>query len=437
MKSAAFLIAIAGLVMADDWPQWLGPDRDGTWHEQGVIAEFPETGPGVRWRVPVGLGYSGPSVADGKVFLMDYVKSDGELINNPAMAVPLKGRERVLCLDAETGKKIWEDAVGRDYELSYPAGPRATVAVAGGRAYALGAMGQLRCLDVDDGRPLWEVDLVEKYSPEFPIWGYSAHPLVHGDLVITMAGGDGSAVVALDAETGEEEWTALSAGEPGYSPPSIVEWAGREQLIVFTPEEVAALVPASGEVLWSQPLKPNYRMSIAAPQFEDGLLYASGHGRVGALFRLDSGKPAAERVWTGKPKTSLYSANATPVIAGGTMYGADADTSSLIAVDLDEGERLWQETEAVVGGHEGGGRHGTVFLTRHEPSGRFYLFNEVGELIIAELSPERYTELDKAKVLEPTNEAFGRPVVWAAPAFALKSAFVRNDEELVRVDLAE
>jgi hypothetical protein len=118
------------------------------------------------------------------------------------------------------------------------------------------------------------------------------------------------------------------------------------------------------------------------------------------------------------------------------MYGADIDTSNLTAVDLKDGTRLWATTKPVTGEEGSRVRHGTVFLTLHKPSGRFYLFNEVGELIVAELTPAGYKELGKAKILEPTNEAFRRPVVWSAPAFAMKSAFVRNDKELVRVDLS-
>lgn len=437
MKKLVLGWAMMGAALAADWPQWLGEQRNGVWEEEGVIAEFPESGPEVSWRVPIGLGYSGPAVANGKVYLMDYQKEGGQIVNNPGKAVEITGKERVICLDAETGKLAWEHAVDRPYALSYPAGPRATVTVSGGHAYALGGMGHLTCLNAETGDLVWEKDLVKTYQPGFPIWGYSAHPLVHDGMVVTMVGGEGSSVVALDAKTGEEKWKALSSKEPGYCPPSVIEYAGTEQLIVWTPTELAALKPKSGEVLWKTPLKPNFNMSIAIPQFSDGKLYASGIGRVGALYQLDDEKPGIEMLWRGQPKTGLYSANPTPIIVGDTMYGADVDTSNLTAVALKDGERLWTTTLPVTGEEGSRVRHGTGFLTHHAPSGRFYLFNEVGELIIAELSPKGYKELSKAKVVEPTNEAFGRKVVWSAPAFAMRSAFVRNDKELVRVDLAE
>ncbi len=430
------LVVSMGLCHAEDWPQWLGPDRNGRWHEEGVVTTFPDEGPKVLWRVPVGLGYSGPSVADGKVYLMDYLRDSGEVINNPGKAVSLEGEERVLCLDAKTGERLWEHKVKRDYSLSYPAGPRCTVTVDGNRAYALGGMGHLACLDATTGAVIWEKDLYASYDGKLPIWGASAHPLVHGDSVVTMVGGEGTAVVAFDKETGEQQWAALSSEEPGYCPPTVIDYAGVEQLIVFSPEGLASLDPKTGKLYWERPLKPLYNMAIAAPQFSEGKLYASGIGRIGALYQLDPDKPAAELLWKGKPKTALYSANATPLIVDGFLYGTDIDTSHLVAAALEDGERAWTTSLPVTGEKGSRVRHGTVFLTHHTPSGRFYLFNEVGELIIAELSPTGYEELAKAKVLEPTNEAFQRKVVWSAPAFAMKSVFVRNDKELVRIDLS-
>jgi hypothetical protein len=180
-------------------------------------------------------------------------------------------------------------------------------------------------------------------------------------------------------------------------------------------------------------------MSIMAPQKSGNKLFASGIGRVGAVMELDDEKPGARFLWKAKPKEGLFAANVTPLIIDGVIYGCDIDTSAFTAASLETGERFWQTTLPTLGEEnpERGGRHGTAFLTLHEESGRLYLFAETGHLIIAEATPDAYTEISRAKVLEPTNEAFGRPVVWAAPAFAMKSVFVRNDKELIRVNLAE
>lgn len=425
------------MALADDWPQWMGPGRDSRWKEEGVAKELPEGGPKVLWRAPVQWGYGGPAVAGGKVYLMDYIIKSGKVVNNPGKAIPLKGTERTLCLDAATGKQLWVHAAEVDYELSYPGGPRATPTVVDGKVYALGAMGHLTCLDAESGEKLWEHDLPKKYGADVPIWGHSAHPLVHGKTLYCLAGGEGSVVVALDKETGEEQWTALSAVEPGYAPPTMIHHARIPQLIIWTPDRLYSLSAGTGQEYWSKSLKPDYNMSIMAPQKSGDLLYAGGIGYKGALLRLDPDEPAAEIVWRGTPKTAVYCANSTPVMLGDTIYGNDIRTSSLMAVDLADGKRLWESRLPTVGeGLEGFVNHGTVYLVYHEKNELFYLFNEQGDLIIADLSREGYREIGRAHVLEPTNEAFGREVVWSMPAFAMKSAFVRNDKELVRVDLS-
>ncbi len=427
-----------GTVLAENWPQWLGPARNSVWKEEGVVKKFPKGGPKIAWRVPVQWGYGGPAVADGKVYVMDYVIAKGKVVNNPGKAIPLKGKERTLCFDAGTGKKLWEHAAEVDYELSYPGGPRATPTVTDGKVYALGGMGNLTCLDAANGKVTWSKDLPKTYKADVPIWGHSGHPLVHGDTVYCLAGGEGSVVVALDKETGAEKWKAITANEPGYAPPTLIRHAGVEQLLIWTPKNLHVLNPATGAEYWSKSIQPNYNMSIMAPQKSGNKLYVGGIGYKGALMKLSDDKPGAEILWRGTPKTGVYCATSTPVILGDVIYGNDIRTSSLMAVDLEDGKRLWETRIPTLGDNkEGRVNNGTVFLVYHEGNKLFYLFNESGDLLIAELNPRGYKEIGRAHILEPTNEAYGREVVWSMPAFALRSAFVRNDKELVRVDLAE
>ena len=199
-----------------------------------------------------------------------------------------------------------------------------------------------------------------------------------------------------------------------------------------------ALNPETGEKYWSLPLKPMYGMSVMTPQFSGNKLFASGIGRVGAMIELDDSKPAAKFAWRGKPKTGIYCCNSTPLIVDGIIYGSDIDSSSLIAASVKDGKRFWKTMEPTIAEkYRKGGPHGTVYVTYHKPSGNFWLASESGDLILAKLSKEGYTELGRQHVLEPTNEAYQRPVVWSGPAFAQKSIFMRNDKELVRVDLSE
>lgn len=419
--------------MADDWPQWMGPTRDGVWKETGILETFSNDGPRVKWRKPTGLGYSGPAVVGNRVYLFDYVLDDGTIKNDPGGRVDLKGKERLLCLDATTGDELWKYEYDCPYAISYPSGPRCTPTVADGMVYILGAEGNLTCLDATKGKLVWSHDLKKEYKAAAPIWGFCAHPLVDGDKLYCVVGGEGSVAVAFDKKTGKEIWRALSASEQGYCPPSIIETDGVRQLLIWDADKLNSLDPKSGKVYWSEPLKPGYGMAIMAPRKSGDFLFASAIGDVGALFRLTPGKPGVESVWWGKPKTALYAANATPIIDGQTIYGSDCKTGLLTAVDLKDGKRLWESAEATTGERRAG--HGTAFLVKN--ADRYFIFSETGDLIIAKLSPEKYTEISRAHLLEPTGEAFGRSVVWSHPAFANKSCYARNDKEIVCVDLAK
>ncbi|MEM8955213.1 MAG: PQQ-binding-like beta-propeller repeat protein [Verrucomicrobiota bacterium] len=422
---------------AEDWPQWLGPNRDATWNETGILKKFPDGGPKVLWRTPVSWGYSGPAVADGKVFLMDYVIESGEIENNPGARDILQGKERVRCFDTATGKEIWSHSYDRPYAVSYGGGPRCTTTVADGKVFALGAEGNLWCLDQSDGSVIWSHDLPKVYNTETAIWGYAAHPLVHNDLVYCIVGGDGSVAVAFDKETGEERWRALSAPEPGYCPPTLITHADVDQLIIWDPKNINSLNPETGETYWSLPLQPSYAMSIMAPRQEGNILFASGIGRVGAAIQLDDTKPAASFLWRANPKQGVFAANSTPYLLNGMIYGPDIDTSALIGAKLSDGTRLWETTVPVIAQDlRSRVRHGTAMLTYHPETDQFFIFNEIGDLIIAKLTPDGYEEVDRFHAVDATNNAFDRPVVWTTPAYAEKSAFIRNDKELIRVDLS-
>ena len=433
---------------ADDWPQWLGPRRDSIWREPGLATAIPAAGLPVKWRVPVAGGYSGPAVADGRVYVMDYVAREGELVNGPNDRTLRAGTERLLCLDAATGRLLWKHEYDCPYSISYASGPRCTPTVADGRVYALGAEGNLACLDAATGRLLWSKDFKTDYAAPTPIWGFCGHPLVEGDLLVCLVGGPGSVAVAFDRVTGAERWKALTASESGYCPPTMIESAGVRQLVIWDADNLNALDPATGRVLWSQPLKPMYGMSIMAPQVADTprgqVLFASGIGRVAALYALAADAPAARLLWRGEPKSAVFCANATPFIAGDTLYGCDCDTGMLTAVALDDGRRLWETLEPTTGG-ERRSKHGTAFLVRQaegvagDPAGttRTWIFSETGDLILARLSPEKYEELGRTRLLDPTNECFGREVVWSHPAFADGCILVRNDRELVCVSAKE
>jgi outer membrane protein assembly factor BamB len=427
---------------ADEWPQWMGPARDGVWRERGIVTAIPAAGLPVKWRAEVQAGYSGPAVAGGRVFVTDYARQQGDVANDPGSRTTLAGRERVLCFDAATGRLLWKHDYDRPYSLSYPSGPRCTPTVADGKVYTLGAEGDLLCLDAASGAVTWSRNVAKDYAAPTPLWGFCGHPLVDGDRLVCVVGGAGSVAVAFDRHTGRELWKALSASESGYCPPSIIESAGVRQLLIWDADTINALEPATGRLLWSQPLKPAYGMSIMAPRVattpRGQVLFASGIGRVGALYTLSADKPGAAIAWRGDPKSAIYCANSTPFIAGDTLYGCDCETGFLTAAELATGRRLWETGRPTMGDRRG--KHGTAFLVRQGDGPGddcTWLFSETGDLILARLSPAAYEELGRMHVVDPTNECFGREVVWSHPAFANRCVFVRNDRELVCVSLAE
>jgi outer membrane protein assembly factor BamB len=442
-------LSLSTTLTAADWPQWMGPNRDGVWSETGILRSFPKDGPKVLWRVPVSSGYSGPAVAGGKVFVTDRVLARGAM--NPAdpfdARTPVVGTERVLCLDGRTGRELWKHEYPCCYQISYPSGPRCTPTISDGKVYTLGAMGDLFCLAADTGKVHWSRNLPADFAAKVPTWGYCGHPLVYRDLVICTVGGKGSVVVAFDKETGRERWRSLSAREIGYSPPTLVTVGGQDQLVVWHSQAVNGLDPLTGEVYWTVGVEPAFGMAIMAPRLAGDRLFVAGIGGCGVVLKLDGTKKTATPVWqevlvkgkemVPKPR-GLYPVNMTPFIDGNTVYGVD-QPGMLRAIELDTGKRLWFTHRPVIGREEaedfGQAKAGTAFLVKN--GDRFFLFAETGELVIARLSPEKYEELGRARLLEPTTPAFNRKVVWCHPAFADRCCFVRNDTEIVCVSLAE
>ncbi len=420
-------------VVADDWPQWMGPQRDGVYRETGIATTIPADGLPILWRTPIHSGYSGPAVANGRVFVTDFKSSSGKSTNDPGARDSVQGTERVLCLDEATGKELWKVEYELTYHISYANGPRATPTIDGDLIYCLGAEGHLLCLDVASGKIMWQQQLAEAYKTQAPIWGYAAHPLIYGDLLITLAGGEGSVAVALDKKTGKERWRALSAKEIGYCPASILKLAGKDHLMIWDADKINALEPTTGKLIWSKPLQPRYGMSIAMPRLSGNLLFVSGIGEVSGVFPLDENGRPGDSLWDGKPKIGVYCSNSTPAFEGDIIYGSDCGSGMMIAVNARDGSRFWETFKPTSGG-ERRASHGTAFIVKHED--RHLLFSETGDLIFAKLTPKAYEEQSRMHVLDATSDSFGRGVVWSHPSFANRKLIARNDREIVCVDLA-
>lgn len=407
-----------------DWPQWRGAGRDGVWRETGVVGQFKGATIPLRWSVPVGAGYAGPTVAAGRVYLMDYVKE--------------QGTERVLCFDWKTGARLWTVAYPCSYEgFTYEAGPRASVTIHEGRAYALGAAGHLHCLDAASGKVLWQRDLRSEYRIRMPRWGIAAHPLIEGDLVIMQIGGEGAAcVVALDRRTGAERWKAFE-DEASYSPAIALTQAGQRLVVIALGFRLVAFDPADGTLRWShdQP-KSSWPISIPAPTIHGDLMFFANAHAGSYLFRLAADRPAIDVVWERprRPRTdhTLSPVIPDPLVMNGLVIGVQVD-GELRCLDLMTGKQHWETLEPMPKAW-----HATLHLIRAGDTGdRAWLFTEQGNLILARLNAAGYHELARARLLEPTLEQGprGRAVTWAHPAFAYRHIFARSDRELVCADL--
>jgi outer membrane protein assembly factor BamB len=419
----ALVFAALSVAAAADWPQWRGPSRDGVWNEQGLVEKFAAPQLALKWRAPISNGYSGPTVAGGRVYVTDRLREPRQ-------------QERVHCLNAETGRPVWTHVYDAPYGgVGYPDGPRASVTIHDERAYALGAVGHLHCLDAATGKVLWSKVPDRDYEVRLPVWGISAAPLIHEDLVILHIGAaDNACVMAFDRKTGQERWRALEDG-PAYSAPILVTQADRKVLVCWTADRVVGLDPASGKLHWAQPFPSRQvPIAIATPVIHNDLMFLTSFYQGSLMLRLKQDSPTVEKVWERRGQNerstdALHSIISTPIILGEHIYGVDS-YGELRCLDAKTGERVWESDKAVPRA-----RWATIHFVKN--GDRVWMFNERGELIISRLSPQGYEEISRAHLIKPTMGQLPERggVCWSHPAFAGGHVFARNDEELVCASL--
>jgi outer membrane protein assembly factor BamB len=417
------LTACGRSLLGDEWPQWRGPTRDGVWRETGIRERFSGPQLPLRWGVPIGSGYSGPTVAEGRVYVTDR-QSDP------------RQTERVLCFDWQTGRSLWSFTYDCDYNnVSYTAGPRASVSIDDGRAYALGTMGHLHCLDAASGKVLWKKEPGVDYKIHVPMWGIAAAPLVDGDRVIVQLGAEGACLVAMDKKTGVERWRALD-DRASYSAPIIIRQAGRRVLVCWTGDNVVGLNPVSGEVYWKYPFPPaRMIINVPTPVVSGDRLFVTGFFDGALMLKLKQDEPGVEKLWrrqgpSERHTDALHAMISTPVMEGNYVYGVDS-YGELRCLDARNGNRLWEDVTAVPKA-----RWATIHMVRN--GGRTWMFNERGELLVGTLSPQGFHEISRVKLIEPTTGQLDQRggVCWSHPAYAYRHVFARNDRRLVCASLA-
>lgn len=405
---------MASIMRAEDWPQWRGPNRDGVW--TGKAFSFPREGLAVRWKASAGGGYSSPVVADGRAYVFD---AD---LQRP------RAWERLRCFNLKNGQLLWAQSNAVTYPdwaftSNNPGGPNATCIVEDGNIYSIGANGDLFCRDVRQGKLIWGTNLTQSCG----LRDYAAitpSPLIEGELLITVPGGDSKAtVVAFNKKSGKEQWRALNDSWT-YSSPIIITAGGKRQLIVWTQNGVRSLDPTSGNIFWREEIKSPGDMTISTPVFQEGHLLAGG-----LMFQLAPATTDHKILWPENrvPTKRIFSNTSTPLIRGDFVYTATI-AGKLICLEAKTGRPVWETNSVTLPGN-GSSMH----LTTVDDS--VLIFTDQGNLIQARLDGSGYKEIQRAQVIEPLYSFAGKKVAWVPPAFADGVALFRNDTEIKCVRL--
>ena len=402
----AIVLAGGAALLAADWPQFLGPSRNGVYAGPPIAESWPSTGPRVVWRKKVGEGFAGPAVVAGRVLLFHRVARE----------------EVVESLDARTGAPQWRYAYATTYrdDFGFDEGPRAVPVVVNGRVYTFGAEGTLSAIDLATGKQVWNVDTKRRFNVAKGYFGQAGSPLVEDGRVIANVGGtDGgksAGIVAFNADTGAVLWTVTNH-EASYSSPVTGTFGGRKVALFFTRQALVGLDPANGTQLFQRTWRSRSQASVnaASPVVVDDLVFVSATYETGATVLRVSGS-TVEPLWASDEVLSNH--YATSIYYNGYLYGFHGRQEfgqALRAVDFKTGKVAWSQEQF---------KAGTVLLVGN----RLLILRESGELVLAEASPEAFRPIARAQILQG--------VVRAYPALSDGLLYARNSADtLVCLDL--
>jgi hypothetical protein len=405
--SLLILLLCVPALVAEDWPQWLGPRRNGS--SQTKITPWKKA-PEVVWSKLAGEGHSSPVVAGGKVFLHARVAGRDE--------------EVVTCYDARNGDILWQKAYERAaFKSLFGNGPRATPAVDGGKLYTFGITGVLSCFDVNNGNRLWHKDTLKDFGAANLFFGASCSPLVMDDKVLVNVGGPKQAsVVAFDKNSGKTIWHSQD-DKASYSSPILIVKGAQRQVIFLTQLGLISLRPDDGSLVWRRPFQDRLFESSTTPVHQDDLLVASSITLGSIALRLDKdGMPEKEPAWKKGDLTCYFS---TPVFAGKSLFMVTGQIPNPLApkqkpqailrcVDPASGKELWKRDKV-------GTYHASLIRTGDD---KLLMLEEAGDLVLLDPDPAGYRELARAKVCGQT---------WAHAALADDRLYVRDERDLVCV----
>ncbi|GAB4466957.1 MAG: PQQ-like beta-propeller repeat protein [Armatimonadaceae bacterium] len=407
LAAGALCGILAAAVVANDWPQWRGPERTGHSKEAGLLKAWAATGPKLVWKSEeLGEGHTHPSVAKGKIFGMGLIGDE----------------EVVWALEEKTGKILWKTRIAGRTELTARQGgygSRATPTVDGEKIYIEGVGGDVVCLNAADGKVLWSKNLQNDFGGSLPRWGYSESPLIDGNKVVVTPGGNGATLVALDKNTGATLWKAqVQGGGNGaaYSSAIVGTVGGVRQYIQFLEGGVVGVSATDGKVLWrfDAPATPR-GINCSTPILQDDLVFAAAayqHG--GALGKLTKNGDtfSAEQVYFTREMRNHHGGM---VVVNGYLYGFDEN--NLTCIDFKSGKTMWTDRSV--------GKGSVVYADGH-----LYCRSERGPVALVEANPEKYVE--KGRFEQPDRS---RDPSWAYPVIANGKMYLRDQGTLLCYDI--
>ena len=437
LLTAGFLLSSA---LADDWPQWQGPNRNAISRETGLLKKWPKDGPPLAWKITgLGGGDSAPSISAGRIHGMGNRSED----------------EVVWARSEKDGKELWVSRLGPAFEQrgmpQSKEGPGCTPTVDGERLYVIGMGGDISCLQVSDGKILWQKSMVRDFGGRGPTWSFRESPLVDGDKVICTPGAQDAMLVALDKLTGNTIWKtavpaspASPAGETGgpgggrgrfgrgggsgaaYASVIVIEFEEQRQYIQLTAKGLIGVAASDGKFLWRYDRPANgMGINCSTPLYHDGRVFAaSAYGAGGGLAKLSkdaSGAIKAEELWFSR---NMENHHGGVVLVDGALYGANGGNGGgyPVCLDFQTGEVLWNEKDA----DKRRLRKGSVAVA----DGRIYYRTEEGAVVLIEPSRKEY--LERGRFEQPDRTSLP---AWAHPVIANGKLYIRDQDTLFCYDV--
>jgi outer membrane protein assembly factor BamB len=384
-----------------DWPQFLGPARNGVYPGTDLAKSWPKDGPPLVWQRKVGQGFSGPAVSQGKLVLFHR----------------LEGKEVIECLDANSQAALWhfEYPTGYRDDFGFDEGPRATPTITGDKVYTLGAEGTIHCLDLARGKVLWSISAKDQFHAPKGFFGMVCSPLVVNQNVLVSLGGASAGIVAFDKDSGKLLWKATD-DEAGYSSPVSATLEGKMAAVFLTRAGLVVLDPQNGKVQAQLPWRSRNQASVnaATPLVIGDLIFMSAsYGTGAALVQLHGS--SLTKIWASDDALSNH--YATSVSKDGYLYGFHGRQEmgqSFRCIELKTGRVSWSRDDFGAG---------TVLLA----GDHLLVMREDGQLLLLSASPRAYEELARAQVLSNGVRAY--------PAVADGLFFARSKDTLICLDL--